>query len=273
MAAHAALMQESSLMSFTVLLYDVTDGVATITLNRPEARNAISPQVVSELRVALAQADADENVRVIVLTGAGEKAFCAGGDLGGGGGGLGYLDRYQLNRQFAEFFKEAAALGKPLVARVNGHALAGGFGLMLACDFVIARDDVDFGTPEINIGLFPYVIAATITRHLGRKRSMDLLLTGRKIKPQEALEWGLLNKIVPQGELDAAVKEMTDLLKAKSPIIMALGRRAFYQMEDLDLSHAVEYLNGMLTVNMLTEDAMEGVMAFFQKRPPEWKGK
>ncbi len=260
-------------MTFSVLLYDVRDGVATITINRPEARNAISPQVVAELREALRQADGDEAVRVIVLTGAGDKAFCAGGDLGGGGGGLGYLDRYQLNRQFAEFFKEAAALGKPMVARVNGHALAGGFGLMLACDFVIARDDVDFGTPEINIGLFPYVIAATIQRHLGRKRTLDLLLTGRKIKPQEAFDWGLVNRLVPRDGLDAAVQEMTDLLKSKSPIIMALGRRAFYQMEDMDLAHAVEYLNGMLTVNMLTEDAMEGVMAFFQKRPPEWKGR
>jgi enoyl-CoA hydratase len=260
-------------MSFSVLLYEVNEGVATITINRPEARNAISPDVVRELREAFRAADADPEARCIVLTGAGEKAFCAGGDLGGGGGGMGYLDRYLLNREFADFFKELANLGKPVVAAVNGHALAGGFGLMLGCDLVVARDDVNFGTPEINIGLFPYVIMATIHRHLGRKRTLDLLLSGRKIGAQEALDWGLINRAVPKDQFEDAVRETTDMLKKKSPIIMALGRRSFYAMEDMDLNHAVEYLNGMLTVNMLTEDAMEGVMAFFQKREPEWKGK
>lgn len=260
-------------MSFTVLRYETAGKVATITINRPEARNAISPQVVEELRAAFKQADADPQAQVVVLTGAGDKAFCAGGDLGGGGGGLGYLDRYLINRQFSELFKDMAGLGKPIVAAVNGHALAGGFGLMLACDLVIARDDVNFGTPEINIGLFPYVIMATIQRHLGRKRTFDLLLSGRKLTAQEALDWGLVNRIVPQAQYAAAVQETVDMLASKSPIITALGRRAFYAMEDMDLNHAVEYLNTMLTVNMLTEDAMEGVMAFFQKRPPEWKGK
>jgi enoyl-CoA hydratase/carnithine racemase len=260
-------------MAFEVLRYEVADQVGTITINRPEARNAISPQVVDELRTAFRQADQDPAVRVIVLTGAGDKAFCAGGDLGGGGGGLSYLDRYQINRQFAELFKEMAALGKPVVAAVNGHALAGGFGLMLACDLVVARDDVSFGTPEINIGLFPYVIMATIQRHLGRKRTLDILLSGRKLTAQEVVDWGLVNRAVPAADFQAAVQETVGMLKSKSPIIMALGRRAFYAMEDLDLNHAVDYLNTMLTVNMLTEDAMEGVMAFFQKRPPEWKGK
>jgi enoyl-CoA hydratase/carnithine racemase len=260
-------------MAFEVLRYEVADQVGTITINRPEARNAISPQVVDELRTAFRQADQDPAVRVIVLTGAGDKAFCAGGDLGGGAGGLSYLDRYQINRQFAELFKEMAALGKPVVAAVNGHALAGGFGLMLACDLVVARDDVSFGTPEINIGLFPYVIMATIQRHLGRKRTLDILLSGRKLTAQEVVDWGLVNRAVPAADFQAAVQETVGMLKSKSPIIMALGRRAFYAMEDLDLNHAVDYLNTMLTVNMLTEDAMEGVMAFFQKRPPEWKGK
>ena len=260
-------------MTTPVVLYDVAAGVATLTLNRPEARNAISPQLVEELRAAFRRADADTETKVIVLTGAGDKAFCAGGDLGGGGGGLSYLDRYQINRNFAELFRDMAALGKPVVAAVNGHALAGGFGLMLACDLVVARNDVHMGTPEINIGLFPYVIMATIQRHLGRKRPLDLLLSGRKITPPEALEWGLVNRITAPADFAAAVTEVTDMLKSKSPMITALGRRAFYMMEDMDLNHAVEYLNGMLTVNMLTEDAMEGVMAFFQKRPPEWKGK
>ena len=260
-------------MPYSVLLYDVTDGVATITINRPEARNAISPQVVSELREAFRAADADANARVIVLTGAGDKAFCAGGDLGGGGATMTYIERYQVNRNLAEFFKELAALGKPVVAAVNGHALAGGFGLMLGCDWVVSRDDVDFGTPEINIGLFPYIIMATIARHVGRKRCLEILLSGRKLKAKEALDWGLINRAVPKDDFAAAVKETTDMLKSKSPIIMALGRRAYYQMEDMDLAHAVEYLNGMLTINTLTEDAMEGIMAFFQKRPAEWKGK
>lgn len=259
-------------MSFSVLLYEVSAGVATVTINRPDARNAISPQVVSELREAFHRADSDSAVRTIVLTGAGDKAFCAGGDLGGGGA-LSPLERYQANRNFAELFKEMAALSKPVLAAVNGHALAGGFGLMLACDLAVARDDVDFGTPEINIGLFPYVIMATIQRHLGRKRTLDLLLSGRKIKAQEALEWGLVNRIVSKEQFASAVQETAAMLASKSPIIVALGRRAYYAMEDMDLHHAVEYLNGMLTINMLTEDAIEGVMAFFQKRPPDWKGR
>lgn len=260
-------------MDYSVLLYDVADGIATVTINRPDARNAINPQVIEELRHAFREADANEDARVIVLTGAGEKAFCAGGDLGGGGGGLSYLDRFQINEKFVSLFREMTQLKTPVVAAVNGHALAGGFGLMLACDLVIARDDVQFGTPEINIGLFPYMIAATISRHIGRKRTLDLLMSGRKIGADVAEDWGLINRAVPADKFQEAVKETADMLKSKSPIIMALGRTAYYNMEDMSLNQALDYLNGMLTVNTLTEDAMEGIMAFFQKRPPEWKGK
>ncbi|MBI2059806.1 MAG: enoyl-CoA hydratase/isomerase family protein [Nitrospirae bacterium] len=258
------------------LLVSQADGVRTLTINRPEKRNSISPQVIKDLHLAFREADQDQATIVVVLTGAGDKAFCAGADLMGGGAqaeDTGPLARFEGSRQFADLFRVMAGLGKPIVGRVNGHALAGGLGLMLGCDLIIAADTAEFGTPEINIGLFPYVIMATIARNVPRKACLELLLTGDRINAQEAHRIGLINRVVPKAELDQAVNELTGKLKSKSPAILRLGRRAFYTMSEMHLSEALEYLNGVLTVNGLTEDMIEGVMAFFQKRPPQWKGR
>ncbi|MCA9771859.1 MAG: enoyl-CoA hydratase/isomerase family protein, partial [Myxococcales bacterium] len=194
-------------MAYEALLYEVRGAAARITINRAEKRNALSPVVVRELGAALREADADPAARVIVLTGAGDKAFCAGGDLGGDGmGGMpSPLERYERGRGFAELFRVMNGLGKPLVARVNGHALAGGLGLMLGCDLVVASSRAQFGTPEINVGLFPMMIMATIFRNIGRKKGMELLLTGDRIDAAEAERLGMVNRVVAQDELDAAV--------------------------------------------------------------------
>lgn len=257
-------------MAFQALLYEARDAVARITINRPEKRNTLSPEVVAELHQALADADGDPAVRVIVLTGAGDKAFSAGGDLGGGEIPT-PLERYERGRKFAGLFTRMNDLSKPIIARVNGHALAGGLGLMLGCDLVIARDDAEFGTPEIDRGLFPMMIMATIFRNVGRKKGMELLLTGERIDAAQAERIGMVNRVVSQDELDTAVDELVAKLAGKSSAILRLGRRAFYTSQDMGFEDALEYLNTMLTLNGTTEDVIEGIMAFMQKRTPEWK--
>lgn len=252
------------------VLSHVDGGVATITIDRPDRRNAINPDVVQGLRSALKAADDDRNVRAVVLTGSGDKAFCAGGDLGG------MVADSKVGEHFAradvgKLFEEMRASRLPIVARVNGHALAGGFGLMLACDLVVAADHAQFGTPEINIGLWPFMITAVIQRDLPRKVALELMLTGRKMNADEAARWGFVNRVVPASELDAAVTELSATLTSKSGLIAALGKRSFYRAEDMSHSEALEYLAGMLTVCLESEDTIEGVTAFLQKRAPEWK--
>ena len=255
------------------VLYDVDRGVARITINRPEARNALSQEVMLGLLDAFERARRDDAVRVLVLTGAGDKAFCAGGDLGGRALQQGFLDRHHDRRTFADLFRRMNALGKPILARVRGHCLAGGFGLALGCDLVVASDDSSFGTPEVKRGLMPMMIMATIFRNVGRKKGMELLLTGDRISAAEAERLGLINYAVPAAELDAKVDELAAKVAAMSPAIVRLGRDAFYAMSDMSFDQALEYLQTMLTVNVGTEDAVEGVKAFLEKRDPVWKGR
>jgi len=263
-------------MAYETLLYAVSEKIARVTINRPDKRNALNPTVIGELSSAFRAADADPAVSVIVLTGAGEKAFCAGADLGGGGmiAGAGVFDRHEAGRGFLELFRTMRGLGKPIVCAANGHVLAGGLGLALACDLLIAVDEADFGTPEINVGLFPYVILATIIRSTtNRKRMLELVLTGEKIRGREVVELGWANRVVPRGGFAAAVDAAAKLLASKSPAILKLGRRAYYTMGEMGFEQAIEYLQACLTVNTLTEDAAEGVVAFLEKRPPAWKGR
>ena len=263
-------------MAYETILYAVADRVATITINRPDKRNALNATVIRELTEAFRAADADKNVGAIVLTGAGDKAFCAGADLGGGGmiAGDGVYGRHEAGRGFLDLFRQMRAGAKPIVCAANGHVLAGGLGVALACDLLVSVDDADFGTPEINVGLFPYVIMATIVRSTtNRKRMLELLLTGDKIRGAEVVTLGWANKIVSRAEFPAAVAEMAKKLASKSPAILTLGRRAYYAMGDMTFEQAIEYLQAMLTVNTLTEDAAEGITAFLEKRPPAWKGR
>lgn len=250
--------------------YASSGAVALITIDRPDKRNAINPDVVAAISSHLREAEDDGSTRVIVLTGAGDKAFCAGGDLGSMSE-AGKVQQHDRRAEVGELFLQMRCCRLPIVARVNGHALAGGFGLMLACDLVVATDDAQMGTPETNIGLWPFMITSVIQRDLPRKLALELMLTGRRLSAAEGQHFGFVNRVVPRDQLDEAVDELTSDLASKSALISALGKRSFYRAEDMSFSDALAYLSGMLTVCLESEDTVEGVTAFLQKRPPEWK--
>lgn len=257
------------------LLYEVDGPIARIVINRPERRNAMSFEVMAGLADSLAAARADDDVRVVVITGAGERAFCAGADLGGGPGGIasGAAGAHDGRGILAEVFTALWDLGKPTIARVRGYALAGGFGLACACDLVIAADDAVFGTPEINVGLWPYMITVPLLRSMPPKVALELMMTGRRVDAAEAARLGFVTRVVPVAELDGAVDAVAQELATKSPLIMRWGRDAFYRVLDLAPDAALAYLQSMLTVTSASEDTAEGIAAFAEKRAPVWKGR
>jgi enoyl-CoA hydratase/carnithine racemase len=253
--------------------YEVRDGVATLTIDRPERRNALSWTVITGLRRRVAEARDDPAVRVLVLTGAGDRAFCAGADLTGMRADAGHLEIHDARGELARLFEDLWGLGKPTIARVRGYCLAGGFGLALSCDLVVAADDARFGTPEIDVGLWPYMITVPLCRSLPPKRALELMMTGRRIDAAEADRLGLLARLVAVDGLDAAVDELATSLAAKSPAVMRLGRSSFYDVWDLGAADALRLLHPMLTLATELEDAAEGIAAFIEKRPPAWTGR
>ena len=260
-------------MSEGSVAYEVADRVARITIDRAERRNAINPDVVRGIAQGLHDAESNADVGVVVLTGAGDKAFCAGGDLGGMAEADGKVGEHYLRAEVGDLFSAMRSSRLPIVARVNGHALAGGFGLMLACDLVVAAEDAEIGTPEINIGLWPFMISAIIARDVPRKLALEMMLTGKRMPVDEGQRWGFVNRVVPRESLDESVEELTSELLSKSPLIASLGKKSFYRAEDMAFDDALGYLAGMLTVCLSSEDTIEGVTAFIQKRAPEWKGR
>jgi len=255
------------------LLYDVKDGVATVTLNRPDQRNALNAELLAGLVEAMKRVRDDSEVRVVVLTGAGDKVFCAGADLGGFAADAPLVAKHFASDLFLEFFRMMPRLGKPSLCAANGHVLAGGMGLALSCDLVIAKEGARFGTPEINVGAFPYMIMSIIYRNVPRKKVNEMMLLGEQISAEQAVEYGLANKVVPGGEFDGAVREWASKLASKSPVLMRLGHDAMYRQQDMAIDDALEYLRSQLSLTFSTEDIREGVAAFFEKREPEWKGR
>lgn len=253
--------------------FDVADAVATLTVDRPAKRNALTWELVTDLRAAVARARSDDAVRVVVLTGAGEDAFCAGVDLGGMASGGGALALHEARGELAGLFEDLWALGKPTIAAVRGYALAGGFGLALACDLVLAADDAVFGAPEVDVGLWPHLITVPLTRSMPPKVALELMLTGRRVPAAEACEIGFVNRVVPAGELEAAVAELAATLAAKSPAALALGLRSFHAVWDLAATDALRLLHPMLALSAATEDAAEGIAAFTERRAPTWRGR
>jgi enoyl-CoA hydratase/carnithine racemase len=252
------------------VIVEIQGSAARLTINREAARNALSPGVLAGLSAGLDQAEADPAVRVVVLTGAGAKAFCAGADLGGIQGD-GFLASHDGRRSYGMLLLKLQAFPKPTVARVNGLVLAGGVGLVLACDFAVADPGVQLGLPEIDRGLFPMMVLALLQRHLGRKAALELLLLGDRIPAVRAQVLGLFSQVAEAGGLDAAVAAMAEKLAGKSQAIYKLGKRAYLAAEDLPLAQAVELLAAHLSINVLAEDAAEGVTAFLEKRKPQWK--
>lgn len=261
-------------MDLTDVLYEAgADGVATITLNRPEQRNPLSPRMLRDLTSALEGARDDAAVRAVVLTGAGEKAFCAGADLAGFATEATEVQRHFERGAFVELFLACERLGKPLIGCINGHALAGGFGLALCCDLLVCADSATFGTPEIRVGVWPMMIMSIVTRNLGRKRALELFMTGARIDAATALEWGFVNRVVPASEVRERAHAWAVEIAGWSPLIMHLGRDAFYAIDSLDYESALRYLQAQLTVVSMTEDFREGVTAFLAKRAPDFRGR
>lgn len=260
-------------MDYEVVKYEVAEGVATVTLNNPEKRNMLSGQMLVELVDAMKTARDSEDVRAVVLTGAGDKVFCAGADLGGFGADVPLVSKHFATDLFLEYFRLMPRLGKPSLCAANGHVLAGGMGLALSCDLLIAKQGATFGTPEINVGAFPYMIMAIIYRNVPRKKVNEMMLLGERLSAEQAVEYGLANKVVPAGEFDDAVAEWAAKLASKSPVLMRLGHDAMYRQQDMAVDDALEYLRSQLSLTFSTEDIVEGVTAFFEKRDPQWKGR
>jgi enoyl-CoA hydratase len=248
-------------------------GVATLTLNDPDTRNALSPELLSALIASFERARDAEEVRCIVLASAHERTFSSGASLGGFAADAPLVHRHFGSARFVELFKLIGDLGKPTICAAGGHVLAGALGIALACDLIVASEEASFGTPEINVGAFPFMIMALIYRNVPRKKANELLLLGERLSAQEALAAGIVNRVVPAGELDAAVAEWAGKLASKSPAIMRLGKEAMRRQLDMPLDDALEYLRAQLTLAMSTEDIVEGVSAFFEKREPQWKGR
>jgi enoyl-CoA hydratase len=255
------------------VLYDVAGSVAVVTLNRPEQRNALGPQMLRDLFKALSAAKEDANIRTVVLTGAGDKAFCAGADLAGFAADASEVDRHVERGLFVDLFLAIERLGKPLVGCINGHALAGGFGLALSCDLLVAADGATFGTPEIRVGVWPMMITSIVTRNLGRKRALQLFMTGERIDARTALQWGFVNRVVPASEVRDSAMQWAQEISKWSPLVMRLGRNAFYEIDGLDFEATLRRLQSELTVVSLSEDFREGVRAFLEKREPNFKGR
>ncbi|MGH2857831.1 MAG: enoyl-CoA hydratase/isomerase family protein, partial [Solirubrobacteraceae bacterium] len=258
-------------MSFEKITYEVAaNGVATIALNEPETRNALSDALLEELVEALVQARDDPEVHCLVLSSTHSSVFSSGGNLGGFAADVPLVHKHFATALFPEVFRLLGELGKPSICAANGHVLAGALGLALACDLIIAAEPARFGTPEINIGLFPFMIMALIYRNVGRKKTAELMLLGEQISAAEAERIGIVNRVVPADEFQAAVEDWASKLARKSPVLMKLGKDAMARQQDMAYDDAIDFLRSQLTIAFSTEDIQEGVRAFFEKREPEW---
>jgi enoyl-CoA hydratase len=261
-------------LPYTTLRYDVAEsGVATIAMDQPDTRNALSDELLGDLVAAFEAAREDERVRCVVLASTHATTFSAGGDLAGFAADAALTDKHAAIARFPRLFTLIGELGKPVICAAHGHCLAGALGLALACDLVIASEAATFGTPEINVGVFPFMIAALISRNVPRKKLTEMLLLGERIDAHEAQRLGIVNRVVSIDGFDDAVLEWARALAAKSPLLMRMGKDALWRQQDMDLEDAWDYLRAQLAIALASEDIQEGVKAFFEKREPRWTGR
>src|SRR5215218_9157575 len=260
-------------MGYGTLRYDVADsGVARIELDRPETRNALADAVLEDLLAALAAASDDDAVRCVVIASTHPTTFSAGGDLAEFAAEAPLVLKHRALDRFPRLFRLLGELGKPSVCAAGGHVLAGALGIALACDLVIAREGARFGTPELNVGRFPFMVTALAYRNIGRKAANELLLLGEQIPAEEAQRIGIVNRVVPAEAFDATVADWAQRLAAQSPLLMRLGKDAMFRQQDMGFVDALDYLQAQLSLAFATDDAEEGVRAFFEKRAPVWRG-
>jgi enoyl-CoA hydratase len=259
---------------YETIRYEVRDdGVATIALDQPDTRNALSNQLLSDLIAAFEAARDDERVRCVVLASTHDKVFSAGGSLDQFAADVPLVHKHFGTERFPRLFRTIMQLGKPTICAANGHVLAGALGVALACDLIVAREGATFGTPEINVGVFPFMIMALIYRNVPRKKTNELLLLGERISAEEAREAGIVNRVVAPDDFEAAVDDWALKLAGKSPVLMKLGKDAMYRQLDMPFEDALDHLRSQLTIAFTTEDIQEGVKAFFEKREPQWSGR
>ncbi len=245
--------------------------VAYLTLNDPQRRNALSDAMLDQLGALLNRAACDSAVRVIVLTSSHPRVFSSGGNLDAFADERATIVKYEGLARFPTLYRTLTSIGKPIVCAANGDVLAGALGIALACDLVIAKESIRLGCPEINVGAFPFMISALIFRATGRLVANELMMTGRLLSAPEAASAGLVNKVVPDAEFDDAVRAWVADIAGKSPLLMGMGKRALAASRDLPLDSALDYLQAQLALAFTTDDLTEGVRAFKEKRPPQWR--
>ena len=260
-------------MDQPVVLHERRGAVHWITINRAQRRNALNLEVVEAIAAGVDAAQRDPECRAIVLTGAGDAAFCAGADLKTDEGGAFQVDYAHPQHYVIDLFKRMEACTLPIVARVNGHVMAGGIGLLCACDMAVAVDDARFGTPETGVGVFPMMILTYMLRIVPRRKLFEMCITAKPLDAREALEAGLVNHVVPRAGLDARLDALLACTTDKSPTAIRLGKQAFRAMQDMSLPQAFEYAQLMVPVMASTDDAREGMRAFRERRPPVWTGR
>lgn len=253
------------------VLASISEGIGTVMFNRPEKRNCMNTNVMQEILRIFEEFDKDPEVKVIILTGSGEKAFCAGQDLGDFSGSAVEIREYVT--EYPTILRKMTEMSKPIIGAINGYALAGGFGLAAACDIVLAADNAKFGVTEVNVGLYGFVIISPIVRTIGMKHLMELYYTGKHITAEEAKEIGLVNHVYPKEEFRNKVMEFVKPITEKSPLALKLGRQTYYNARDMEYHQAIKYCREMFPVLASSEDGREGVDAFLNKRKPVWKNR
>lgn len=251
----------------------IGEGVATITMNDPKVRNALTESMITALDASFRALASDPEVRCVVLASSHSSVWCAGGDLGAFSSDKSVIERGNDAAGIMGLFGRISDFPKPTLAAIGGQALAGGMGLAACCDLVIASESATFGTPEINVGLFPFMVTALVMRDIPRKKVNELLMLGQRMAARDAQAIGFVNRVVAEDALPSAVQEWASALSSKSPLLMRMGKQAMVRQRDMALPDALEYLRGQLTVALSSDDLREGVAAFFAKRPPVWSGR